>query len=157
METVTVSRTFSGDIERFVDYTRSLDSRRGWPGAVLEYEQPGTLHYNVGMKLKGAAMTDIHVEENLGDVEHLEDGEISYSTTQRVLWPDGHADAITEYRFVPGPAGGEHTVQFTYSYPAPSTKLVKTKALPDFRAGMEKVSSVYLKRLVESSGKLVAS
>src|SRR5262245_12361443 len=154
METVTASQKFSGDIDEFVAYTRSLNSRTSWPGAVLEYEQPDTLHYSVGMRLKGAAITDIHVEDKLGDVERLEDGAVVYSTTQKVLWPDGHADAITEYRFTPG-ADGAHTVEFTYSYPPPSTKLVKTKALPDFRAGMEKVSGSYLKKLVKS-GALVA-
>jgi hypothetical protein len=38
-------------------------------------------------------------------------------------------------------------LQFTYSYEPPSTKLVRTKALPEFRAGMEKVAKVYLKSL----------
>ncbi|MGQ0467869.1 MAG: hypothetical protein ACT4QG_21445 [Sporichthyaceae bacterium] len=154
METVTVSRTFAGDLDKFVDYTRRLDSRRSWPGSVLEYEQGDTLHYGVGMRLKGATMTDIHIEERLGDVEHLEGGGIQYSATQRVLWPDGHADAIVEYVFSAG-AGAEHSVQFTYSYPPPSTKLVKTKALPEFHAGMEKVAGFYLKKLVETYGALV--
>lgn len=154
METVTVSQKFSGNLDEFVAFTRSLNSRTSWPGAVLEYEQPDTLHYSVGMRLRGAAITDIHVEDKLGEVERLEDGGVFYSTTQKVLWPAGHADAITEYRFTPG-ADGTHTVEFTYSYPPPSTKLVRTKALPDFRAGMEKVSGSYLKKLVKSAEALV--
>ncbi|MGQ0843781.1 MAG: hypothetical protein ACT4QF_06565 [Sporichthyaceae bacterium] len=153
METVVVSRTFPGDVDKFVAYTRTLDSRTCWPGTVLEYSQPAALHYAVGMRLSAAAMTDINVEDRLGDVERLEDGEVRYSTSQRVLWPDGHADAITEYRFVPGEDGGENLLQFTYSYPPPSTKLVKTKALPAFRAAMEKVSSRYLKMLVDAGGR----
>ena len=101
METVTASQKFSGNLDEFVAYTRTLSSRTNWPGAVLEYEQPDTLHYSVGLRLKGAAITDIHIEDKLGEVERLEDGAIVYSTTQKVLWPAGHADAITEYRFTP--------------------------------------------------------
>lgn len=155
METVTATQNFSGNLDEFVAYTRTLSSRTNWPGAVLEYEQPDALHYSVGLRLKGAAITDIHIEDKLGEIERLEDGAVVYSTTQKVLWPAGHADAITEYRFTPG-ADGTHTVEFTYSYPPPSTKLVKTKALPDFRAGMEKVSGGYLKKLVKACDALVA-
>ena len=155
METVTASQKFSGNLDEFVAYTRTLSSRTNWPGAVLEYQQPDSLHYSVGLRLKGAAITDIHIEDKLGQVERLEDGAVVYSTTQKVLWPAGHADATTEYRFTPG-ADGTHTVAFTYSYPPPSTKLVKTKALPEFRVGMEKVAGRYLRKLVESAQALVA-
>lgn len=154
MDSVSVERTFTATLDEFVAFTRTLNSRKCWPGSVLEYEEPHTLHYGVGMRLSAAMMTDISVVDSLGEVERLEEGEIRYSTTQKVLWPDGHADAITEYVFIPGRNGTENTVRFTYSYPPPSTKLVKTKALPAFHDAMEKVAGRYLKSLVAAAGKL---
>lgn len=153
MDSVSVERTFSGELDDFVAFTRTLNSRKCWPGSVLEYEEPAILHYGVGMRLKAASMTDISVVDRLGEVERLEEGEVRYSTTQRVLWPEGYADAITEYVFIPG-ENGENTVRFTYTYAAPSTKLVKTKALPAFHDAMEKVAGRYLKSLVAAAENL---
>jgi hypothetical protein len=147
METVTVTREFSNDIEDMVSFCRTMKSREAWPGAVPSYASGYTLIYNVGMRLSAATMTDIEIDEKLLDVTQHGDGSVAFATTQRVTWPDGHADATTEYLFRPGAEGEPNTLRFTYSYEPPSTKLVRTKALPEFRAGMEKVASIYVKGL----------
>lgn len=151
METVAVTHGFHGDLESMVEFTRTLDSRANWPGAVLEYEEADdTLYYGVGMRLNAATMTDVTVEEKLGDVDRLEGGEIRYTAVHRILWPEGHADGIVEYLFRPGRDGGSNYLRFTYSYTPPSTKLVKIKELPAFRLAMEKVSTRYLDKLTRA-------
>lgn len=144
---VVVSRNFDGEMEGMVAFTRSLSSRTSWPGAQLEAELGDTLYYGVGMRLRGAAMTDITVKEELSEVEHLPDGEVRYTTTQRITWPEDHGDAVTEYRFIPGDPGEPNTLQFSYTYATPSTKLVKPKERPAFRQAMLAVSNRYLKNL----------
>ena len=151
METVTVSRSFENDLEAMVAYCRTMKSRENWPGAVPSYASGYTLIYNVGLRLSAATMTDIEIDEKLDDIDHRGDGSVVFSTTQRVTWPDGHADATTEYLFRPGDAEHPSTLQFTYSYEPPSTKLVKTKALPEFRSGMEKVAGLYVKGLTAAA------
>lgn len=147
METVTVSREFEQPVEQLVAYTRTLGSRGAWPGSQLEFEGEDQLIFGVGMRLRGATMTDITVEEKLGPNEQLADGEVRFRTVQRVTWPEGHADGLCEYRFIPGDATSPNTVQFTYAYAPPSTKLVKTKQLPAFRQAMYAVANRYLKNL----------
>jgi len=147
METVVVNRPFETDLEAMVSFCRTMKSREAWPGAVPSYARGSNLVYNVGLRLSAAAMTDIEIDEKLDEVTHSADGSAVFHSTQRVTWPDGHADATTEYLFRPGTDGGPNTLQFTYSYEPPSTKLVKTKALPEFRTGMEKVAGIYLKGL----------
>jgi hypothetical protein len=150
METVVATRTFDGDVKSLVEYCRTMRSRENWPGAVPSYESGYTLIYTVGMNLSGAAFVDIEIDEKLGEVEERSDGSVRFATTQRVTWPTGHADANTDYLFTPGEDGVPNTVQFTYRYEPPSTKLVKTKALPAFHAGMEAVAAIYLKGLAKS-------
>jgi hypothetical protein len=147
METVTVVRPFERDIEDMVSFCRTMKSREAWPGAVPSYAGGQSLVYNVSLHLSAATLTDIEIDEKLNEVTKNGDGSVAFGSTQRVTWPTGHADASTEYLFRPGAAGEPNTLQFTYSYEPPSTKLVKTKALPEFRAGMEKVATVYLKSL----------
>ena len=148
METVTVSRSFDNDLEAMVAYCRTMKSRENWPGAVPSYASGYTLIYNVGLRLSAATMTDIEIDEKLDELDHRGDGSVVFHTSQRVTWPDGHADATTEYLFRPG---SPNTLQFTYSYEPPSTKLVKTKALPEFRSGMEKVAGIYVKGLTAAA------
>ncbi|MBA3745850.1 MAG: hypothetical protein H0X00_23530 [Sporichthya sp.] len=151
MDTVVVSQTFEGDLDAMVEFTRSLKSRLNWPGAVLEHEMQGELSYQVGMRIKAAVLTDVNVTERLGPVDRLDDGAVRFTTVHRVLWPDGQqADAITEYLFLPGHGGAPHTLRFSYSFPPPSTKLVRTKELPAFHAAMEKVSARYLDKLAKA-------
>jgi hypothetical protein len=150
METVIATRAFDTDVEAMVNYCRSMRSRENWPGAVPSYAGGHTLIYNVGMNLTGAAIVDIEIDEKLGEIEHRPDGAVHFRTTQRVTWPTGHADATTDYLFTPAEDGVPNTLQFTYSYEPPSTKLVKTKALPAFHAGMEAVAGIYVKGLVKS-------
>lgn len=151
MDTVVVSQTFEGDLDAMVEFTRSLKSRLNWPGAVLESEMQGELSYQVGMRIKAAVLTDVNVTERLGPVDRLDDGAVRFTSVHRVLWPDGlQADAITEYLFLPGRGGGPHTLRFSYSYPPPSSKLVRTKELPAFHAAMEKVSARYLDKLAKA-------
>jgi len=143
VDTVTASRTFDSDFGEMVARCRSLDGRMCWPGAVPSWETAGTLYYQVSMRLKAATMTDIDLEEQVLPIEEV-DGDVVFRTTQRCTWPDGVANAATEYRFTPG---APHTLTLTYLYEPPSTKLVKTKNLPAFHEGMERVVSVYLDRL----------
>jgi|GEM_PF-3686216 len=151
METVVVTRGFEGDVEQMVSFCRTMKSREYWPGAVPSYASGYTLIYNVGLRLTGATLTDIEIDEKLGEVEHLDEGAVRFRTTQRVTWPAGHADATTEYLFTPGEDDVPNTLQFTYAYEPPSTKLVKTRALPAFHAGMEAVAGIYVKALVKSA------
>lgn len=152
MDTVVVTRQFGGDFDSMVEYTRSLKSRLNWPGAVLEHDHHGSLCYQVGMRLKAAVMTDVNVEERVGPVDRLEDGTTRFTSAHRVLWPDGlHADAIAEYLFLPGLDGAPHTLRFTYSFPPPSTKVVRTRELPAFHDAMERVAIRYLDQLTDSS------
>lgn len=150
METVVSTRTFDGEVKTMVEYCRSMQSRQNWPGAVPSYESGYTLIYTVGMNLTGAAFVDIEIDEKLGEVQELPDGSMRFDTTQRVTWPTGHADATTEYLFTPGEDGIPNTLQFTYNYEPPTTKLVKTKALPAFHAGMATVAGIYLKGLTKA-------
>lgn len=152
METIVITRTFDGDLDDMVAYARSLKSRLNWPGAVLEFERPGTLGYNVGMRLQAATMTDVSIEETLSDVEQSDSGEVVFSTVNRGLWPDGHMTVLAEYRFIHGEDGASNTLRYTYSYPPPSSKLVKPKQLPAFNEAMEKVCNRFVKGLLAHGG-----
>ena len=144
METVTARRTFDSDLSAMVARCRTLDSRKLWPGAVLSYGRPDTLGYTLAMRLKKVGtMTDLEIEEKLGPVEEAQ-GAQEFKVAQRLTWPDGHADAQGHYRFVPGTP---NTIEFTYLYEPPSTKLIKTKELPAFHSSMELVIGKYLERL----------
>ncbi len=147
MDTVTVSSPFVGDPEDMVERCRSLESRRSWPGAVLMGGAGSTLFYQASMRLKAATMTDIDIEETLSDVRRT-DGALVFTTTQRCTWPDGVAMGETEYVVSPG------TLTFTYRYEPPSTKLVKTKQLPAFHTGMEKVCARYVEGLTAAPARV---
>lgn len=151
LDTVVVSRTFEGNLEDLVAFSRSLNSRTNWPGAVLEWEKRDTLYFAVGMRLKAAAMTDVQLEERLGEIVRLPGDQVRFDTVQRGAWPDGHCDATSEYLFTPGTDGGPNTVRLSYTYTAPSTNLVKTKELPAFHVAMEKSLSSYLSKLVAAA------
>ncbi len=153
METIVITRTFDGGLDDMVEYARSLNSRLNWPGAVLEFERPGEqLGYTVGMRLKAATMTDVSLEETLSDVERSENGEVLFSTVNRGLWPDGHMTVLAEWRFIPGDEGDPNTLRYTYSYPPPSSKLVKPKQLPAFNEAMEKVCNRFIKGVLAHGG-----
>lgn len=151
MDTVVATRTFTSEVDDMVTFCRSLEARKHFPGAVLQWEKPDTLYYGVGMRLKAAAMTDIEVEERLGEIRRQPGGVVAFDTVNRATWPDGHADASSEWLFTPGEDGTPHTLRFTYSYSAPSTKLVKTKELPAFKVAMEKVVNAYTSSLVKAA------
>lgn len=151
LDTVVISRTFEGDLEDLVAFSRTLNSRTNWPGAVLEWEKRDTLYFAVGMRLKAAAMTDVQLEERLGEIERLPGGQVRFDTVQRGAWPDGHCDATSEYLFSPGTEGTANSVRLTYTYTAPSTNLVKTKALPAFHVAMEKSLVSFLTKLIAAA------
>ena len=145
METVTVSRTFEGDLDRMVERCRSLDSRKLWPGAQIMGGREDMLSYQVSMRLKAATMTDIDIAERLSPVTATAGGGLAFHTTQKCVWPDGVAEGETDYVFTPGTP---HTLTFTYKYEPPTTRLVKSKQLPAFKEGMAKVANRYLDGLV---------
>lgn len=148
MESVTVSKPFASDLQDMVERCRTLDSRRFWPGAQLMGGNAGVLYYMTSMRLKAATMTDIDIEERLTQVEDADGGAKVFRSTQKVSWPDGVAEGETEYVFTPG---SPNTLTFTYRYAPPSTKLVKSKALPAFHDGMQKVAQRYVDGLTGSA------
>lgn len=143
-ETVVCTHPFGADIPRMVAKSRSLDSRALWPGATPEWSSADRLLYQLSIRLKAAAMTDVAVEEKLGPVEQGGDGSAQFAVEQVLTWPDGVARANIRYRFVPGTP---NTLEFVYTYDPPTTKLVKTKDLPGFHSAMEKVAARYVDRL----------
>lgn len=153
METVTATSEFTGDIREMVDRCRSLQSRDCWPGAVPGMSAGSRIIYGVAMRLQAATMTDIEIDEHLNEPEELDDGSLRLRTTQRVTWPDGHEDAMTEYLFIPG--APSHTLQFTYTYGTPSKKLVKAKERPNFHRAMGRVAQRYVANLTKTSDQKV--
>jgi hypothetical protein len=145
VETVTVSRTFEGDLAAMVELCRSLDSRQHWPGAQIMGAREEMLSYQVSMRLKAATMTDIDIAERVSPVESAAGGGCAFHTSQKCVWPDGVAEGETDYVFTPGTP---NTLTFTYKYEPPSTRLVRSKQLPAFREGMVKVANRYLDGLV---------
>lgn len=144
MKSVSVSKHFEGDAREMAERCHRLDSRKAWPGAVLMSGAGATLYYQVSMRLRAAAMTDIDIEERQGPIEQRADGSFAFATTQKVTWPNGIAHAETEYVFTPGTPS---TVLFTYRYEPPPAKLVKPKAAPAFHEGMQKVVDLYISKL----------
>ena len=149
METVSATSEFTGDIHEMVDRCRSLQSRECWPGAVPGMSVGTRIIYGVAMRLQAATMTDIEIDEHVDEPEELDGGSLRVRTTQRVTWPDGHEDAMTEYRFIPG--SPNNTLQFTYSYATPGKKLVKPKERPKFHRAMERVAQRYVANLTKTS------
>ena len=149
METVSATSEFTGDIHEMVDRCRSLQSRECWPGAVPGMSAGTRLIYGVAMRLQAATMTDIEIDEHVDEPEELHDGSLRVRTTQRVTWPDGHEDAMTEYLFTPG--SPNNTLQFTYTYGTPSKKLVKPKERPKFHSAMERVAQRYVTNLTKTA------
>ena len=149
METVSATSEFTGDIREMVDRCRSLQSRECWPGAVPGMSAGPRLIYGVAMRLQAATMTDIEIDEHINEPEELDDGSLRVRTTQRVTWPDGHEDAMTEYLFVPG--APNNTLQFSYTYGTPGKKLVKPKDRPKFNSAMERVAQRYVANLTRTS------
>lgn len=143
MDTVVCTKPFESELEEMIAHCRSLDARMCWPGAVPSWSTPTTLYYKVSMRLKAATMTDIDLTENLLPQEEIGGG-VVFRTTQRCVWPDGVAEADTEYRFI---RGTPNTLQFSYRYKPPSTKLVRTKDLATFHGAMERVVTRYLEAL----------
>lgn len=147
MRSLTCSTTFDSSLDAMVDYCRSLDSReRCWSGALANHESESTLYYQLAMKLKAASITDLDVEEVLSPVEKTADT-VSFKSTWRLTWPDGVGNSISQYTFR---AGSPNTLEFSYSYDAPSTDLIKTKNLPKFHSAMEHIAKRYLDKLTES-------
>lgn len=144
MDVVTVTKQFDGSVQEMADRCRTLDSRKQWPGSVLMGGGGATLYYQVSMRLKAAAMTDLDIEEKQGDLQTRPDGTLAFTTVQKVSWPDGLAVGETEYVFTPG---SPNTLTYTYRYEPPPSKLVKAKALPGFRDGMQKVVERYVSKL----------
>jgi len=151
MEAVVARADFAGDPENLLAFVRSLDSRTSWPGAQLQYQHGDHLIYGVSMRLRGAALTDITIDEEVGAVQRREDGALYLRTAQQVTWPDGNADGLTEYLVLPQPESGTHALQFTYAYARPSSKLVKSKHLSEFKEGMQVVSNRYVSNLVKAA------
>jgi hypothetical protein len=149
METVSATSEFPGDIHEMVDRCRSLQSRECWPGAVPGMSAGARIIYGVAMRLQAATMTDIEIDEHVEEPEELEDGTLRLRTTQRVTWPDGHEDAMTEYLFTPGTPN--NTLRFTYTYDTPGKKLVKPKERPKFRSAMERVAQRYVANLTKTA------
>ena len=149
METVSATSEFTGDIHQMVDRCRSLQSRDCWPGAVPGMSVGTRMIYGVAMRLQAATMTDIEIDEQVHEPEELDDGALRIRTTQRVTWPDGHEDAMTEYLFTPGVPN--HTLQFTYTYATPSKKLVKPKERPKFHSAMQRVAQRYVANLTKTA------
>ena len=149
METVSATSEFTGDIHEMVDRCRSLQSRDCWPGAVPGMSVGTRIIYGVAMRLQAATMTDIEIDEHVHEPEELDDGSLRIRTTQRVTWPDGHEDAMTEYLFVPG--APNNTLQFSYSYETPGKKLVKPKDRPKFHLAMQRVAERYVPNLTKTS------
>jgi hypothetical protein len=149
METVSATSEFTGDIREMVDRCRSLKSRECWPGAVPGMSAGPRLIYGVAMRLQAATMTDIEIDEHIDEPEELDDGSLRVRTTQRVTWPDGHEDAMTEYLFVPG--APNNTLQFSYTYGTPGKKLVKAKDRPKFHSAMKRVAERYVTNLTKTS------
>lgn len=149
METVSATSEFTGNIREMVDRCRSLQSRECWPGAVPGMSVGTRLIYGVSMRLQAATMTDIEIDEHVDDPEELGDGSLRIGTTQRVTWPDGHENATTEYRFVPG--APNHLLVFSYTYETPGKKLVKAKDRPKFHAAMQRVAERYVASLTKTS------
>ena len=147
METVSAISEFTGDIHEMVDRCRSPQSRECWPGAVPGMSAGNRIIYGVAMRLQAATMTDIEIDEHVNATEDLDDGSFRIRTTQRVTWPDGHEDAMTEYLFTPGTPN--HTLQFTYTYGTPGKKLVKPKDRPKFHSAMERVAQRYVTNLTK--------
>src|SRR5581483_10235835 len=104
METVSATTEFTGAIHEMVDRCRTLQSRGDcWPGALPRMAVGNRLVYGVSMRLKAATMTDIEIDETVDEPEESDDGSIRLRTIQRVTWPDGHEDAMTEYLSPPEP------------------------------------------------------
>ena len=148
METVSATSEFTCDIREMVDRCRSLESRECWPGAVPGMGVGTRIIYGVSMRLQAATMTDIEIDEHVEEPEKLDDGSLRVRTTQRVTWPDGHEDAMTEYLFVPGDTN--NTLQFSYSYETPGKKLVKPKDRPKFHSAMQRVAERYVANLTKA-------
>jgi hypothetical protein len=147
MNSLTCSTTFDSSLDAMVDYCRSLVSReRCWPGALGNHESDSKLYYQLAMQLNAATITDLDVEEVLSPVEKTPDG-VSFTSTWRLTWPDGVGNSVSVYAFH---AGTPNTLEFTYSYDAPSTDLIKTKNLPKFHSAMEHIANRYLERLTDS-------
>jgi hypothetical protein len=115
-----------------------------WPGAVLDVEQRGSLHYSVAVRLTPATMTDVQVEEKLFDVERRENGVVRFETIQRCTWPDGQAEARADYLFVPGTP---NLIQIAYTYEVPSAALADPRDLKAFHEAMQRVVDAYLTKL----------
>ena len=120
--------------------------------AAVSVDYPGAL-----LDVRHRVDEDLHeVERGLSLVATLgyrlpegDDGSLRVRTTQRVTWPDGHEDAMTEYLFVPG--APNNTLQFSYSYETPGKKLVKPKDRPKFHLAMQRVAERYVANLTKTS------
>lgn len=142
MDSVTVSKQFEGSPQAMAERCHTLDSRKAWPGAQPLGGGGATLYWQVSMRLKAAAMTDVDIEEKQTPITEDADGTVRFTTKQKVTYPDGGTSAESDYVFTP-----DGTVTFTYRYDTPSTKLVKPKALPAFHEGMQKVVDRFIGKL----------
>jgi hypothetical protein len=150
MESITCTTLFEGSVAAMVSRSRTLESRACWPGATVDGDIPGTLFYTIGIRLKSASITDMHVEERLGDTLES-DHAVWFESLHRCTWPDLVVDAKSVYRF---DAGSPNTLTFTYSYENPGPKIVKAKNLPAFRSALERVIARYLVQLVSETSKV---
>lgn len=148
MDSVTVTTSFEGDATTLAEHCQSLESREAWPGSQVMGRRAGALMYMVGMRLKGAEITEIEIKETVGPLEQRSDGSLHFVSEQLVSWPDGNAHAEADYVIAPG---SPSTLTFTYRYEPPGGKLVKKRKLPEFHEGMKKVAGAYVGRLAASA------
>lgn len=144
MESTTHTQTFDSDLQEMVQWCRTLDSREQWPGTTTMGRRENKLSYMISIRIKSGSMADADTEEIVGPVSES-GGVVEFTTEQTCIWPEGVNHNSTRYRFTPG---APNTLEFTYSYETPTTKLVKTKNLPAFRGSMAKVVGIYVDKLV---------
>jgi hypothetical protein len=99
---VEVARTtrFTGALGRMVEWSRSPEARRCWPGVQETWGTADRIFYVVTMRAPGAAEARMLVEEHLRPIQAGDRGALWFESDQQWLWPRGEpASASTTYRF----------------------------------------------------------
>jgi|SRR5581483_6626793 len=148
MEVEVASQAEFGDAapHDVVEWCRSAQSRRAWPGTGEVLEAEGHIFFGVSLRAPGAPDAELRVEERLGPVEG--DGpDWKFTSKQRWLWPTGEtASGWAEYRL--SDAGRRTSLQVRTRYLIPGHGVERAINRVRFTRAVEHAVERYVSGLV---------
>ena len=146
---VELSVDVAAPLEDLVDWCRSADARRCFPGARNVKGDSAALSFEVAIRAPGAAPATVTVDEYLKDFRR-EPGGLWFETSQVWTWPGRQCGTSWhKYRFLPGRRAT--TLEFTWRYILPGLAGAQVSNAMHFARSIEKAAEIYIGQLARQA------